>query len=113
MNQVLIGFLLFTVGQLMIWFQTNSQFLSHWCKEHPWILATCGLPISYILIKATTYVVHGFDGLLWPGRFIGFGSGMIVMAACTWYFMGEGLSTKTLISLILATTLILIQILWK
>lgn len=113
MNQVLAGFLLFTVGQLLIWFQTNSQFLSQWCKDHPWVLAACGLPISYILIKATTHVVEGFDGLLWPGRFIGFGSGMIVFAFCTWYFMGEGLSTKTMISLLLSITLILIQIFWK
>jgi len=113
MREIVISFLLFTLGQLFIWFQTNSQFISEWCKEHPWVLAACGVPISYILIKATTYVVTGFDGLLWPGRFIGLGSGIIVFAICTWIFMGEGINSKTMISIALSTILILIQILWK
>ncbi|MDB4543238.1 hypothetical protein N9Z73_00155 [bacterium] len=71
------------------------------------------MPISYILIYATREVVLGFDGSLWPGRLLGFGSGMIVMAICTWWFMGEGITTKTFISLLLATALVLIQIFWK
>jgi len=113
MKHILTGFGLFFIGQLLIWFQTNSQFLSQWCKDHPWVLAICGMPISYILIYATREVVLGFDGSLWPGRLLGFGSGMIVMAICTWWFMGEGITTKTFISLLLATALVLIQIFWK
>ena len=113
MNNIFIGFLLFLLGQTMIWFQTNSQFLSKWAKEHTMIVALCGIPISYILIVATRYVVAGFDGLLWPGRLVGFGSGMIVMAICTYIMMGEGISDKTIISLILSTVLVLIQIFWK
>jgi hypothetical protein len=113
MKHILTGFGLFFIGQLLIWFQTNSQFLSQWCKDHPWILAMSGMPISYILICATKEVVLGFDGSLWPGRLLGFGSGMIVMAVCTWWFMGEGITTKTFISLLLATTLVLIQIFWR
>ena len=113
MKHILAGFFLFFLGQLLIWFQTNSQFLSQWCKEHPSILAICGVPISYILILATTQVVQGFDGSLWPGRLLGFASGMIVMAICTWWFMGEGITTKTIISLLLSAVLVLIQIFWK
>jgi hypothetical protein len=77
------------------------------------IMALCGIPISYILIIATKYVVQGFDGLLWPGRLVGFGSGMVVMAFCTYYFMGEGITVKTMLSLVLALTLVLIQVFWK
>tara|TARA_B100001093_G_scaffold104826_2_gene97091 strand:- start:5108 stop:5449 length:342 start_codon:yes stop_codon:yes gene_type:complete len=113
MKHIIAGFLLFFLGQLLIWFQTNSQFLSQWCKEHPGILALCGIPISYILILATTQVVQGFDGSLWPGRLLGFASGMIVMTICTWWFMGEGITTKTIISLLLSGVLVLIQIFWR
>ena len=42
-----------------------------------------------------------------------FGSGMIVMAILTWCILGEGISTKTLLSLVLATTLVFIQVFWK
>lgn len=101
------------VGQALIWFQTNSQFLWPWAKDNPFILAMCGLPISYILIIATRYVVAGFDGLLWPGRMLGFGSGMVVMVIFTWLFMGEGVNMKTATSLLLATILVMVQVMWK
>ena len=113
MNNIVIALLLFTLGQAMIWFQTNGQFVWPWAKENPLLMALIGFPISYILIIATKYVVAGFDGLLWPGRLVGFGSGMIVMAVLTWYFLGEGLNTKTLASLLIATGLVCMQVFWK
>ena len=113
MNNILAAVILFTIGQAMIWFQTNGQFVWPWAKENPILMALIGFPISYILIVATKYVVAGFDGLLWPGRLVGFGTGMIVMAILTYCYMGEGITTKTLISLVLATTLVFIQVFWK
>ena len=114
MNQLVIAILLFTLGQVLIWIQTNGQFLWKWFDKNPFILSiTFGTIISYIFIFATKYVVNHFDGLLWPGRFIGFGTGMISFVILTWIFMGEGITTKTAISLVLATTLVSIQILWK
>ena len=113
MNNILAAVILFTIGQAMIWFQTNGQFVWPWAKENPMLMALIGFPISYILIVATKYVVAGFDGLLWPGRLIGFGTGMVVMAILTYCYMGEGITTKTLISLVLATTLVFIQVFWK
>ena len=113
MNNIISAIILFTIGQAMIWFQTNGQFVWPWAKENPILMALIGFPISYILIIATKYVVAGFDGLLWPGRLVGFGTGMIVMAILTYCYMGEGITTKTLISLVLATTLVFIQVFWK
>lgn len=97
----------------MIWFQTNGQFIWTWAKDNPFIMAMWGLPISYILIMATKYIVEGFGGMLWPGRLLGFGSGMIVMALFTWWFMEEGINLKTFTSLLLATSLVLVQVFWK
>ena len=113
LNNLVVGITLFAATHIIIWFQVNGQFVWSWAKDHPWTMSLLGFPISYILIIATKFIVAGFDGLLWPGRLIGFGSGMIVMAVLTWYMLGEGISTKTLVSLFLATTLVFIQILWK
>ena len=113
LNSLLTGLALFFITHIIIWFQVNGQFIWPWAKDHPWTMALLGLPISYILIIATKHIVDGFDGLLWPGRLIGFGSGMIVMAVLTWWMLGEGISTKTLVSLILATGLVCVQIFWK
>jgi len=102
------------LGQSLIWIQTNGQFIWPWFKKNPimdYILT--GSIISYIVIYATKLVVDHFDGLLWPGRFIGFASGMIIFAGLTWFFMGEGVNAKTGISLLLALSLIGVQIFMK
>ena len=113
MNNILTGIILFVITHIIIWFQVNGQFVWPWAKDHPWTMAVLGLPISYVLIIATKYVVAGFDGLLWPGRLLGFGLGMIIMAILTWYILGEGISTKTLVSLTLAVTLVMLQVFWR
>ena len=112
-SSVAIGLLLYFVTHIIIWFQVNGQFVWPWAKANPWLMSILGLPISYVLIIATKYIVAGFDGLLWPGRLVGFGSGMIVMAVLTWGFMGEGINLKTLTSLILATGLVCVQVFWR
>ena len=114
MGKLVLGIALFLLGQALIWVQTNGQFVWTWAKENPfWMALIFSMPISYMFIYATTFVVEYFNGSLWPGRFIGFGTGMIVFSILTYLVMGEGITVKTLISLILATTLVAIQILWK
>ena len=112
-SSIAIGLLLYFVTHIIIWFQVNGQFIWTWAKDNPWTMSLLGFPISYVLIIATKFIVAGFDGLLWPGRLMGFGSGMIVMAILTWCMLGEGISTKTLVSLALAITLVMLQVFWK
>ena len=114
MRSLVIGMVLFFIGQALIWIQTNGQFVWKSFKENPfWLAIGFGTLISYILIYATRFTVEYFEGLLWPGRFIAFGMGIISFTLLTWYYLGEGLTTKTIISLMLAFTLVGIQILWK
>jgi hypothetical protein len=114
MNKFIIAFLLFFIAQSAIWFQTNGQFIWPWFKKNPILISIImGSIISYIVIYGTKYMVEYYDGLLWPGRFIAFGSGIISFTFLTWYFMGEGITIKTIISLVIACSLIGIQLLWK
>jgi hypothetical protein len=59
------------------------------------------------------FIAEHFEGLLWPGRLIGFGIGAICFGILTYIYMGEGITAKTAVSLILAITLVSIQIFWK
>ena len=114
MGKLLTAITLFTLGQILIWYQTNGQFINKWARDHPFFMALIfSLPISYMFIYATKYIVEYFDGVLWPGRFIGFATGMIAFAILTSIYMNEGITSKTAISLVLATALVAIQILWK
>ena len=84
-----------------------------WFKEHPLTLCLFGIPVSYFYIFATKYSFEAFNELLWPGRLVGFAIGIISFAIFTSIFMGEGINTKTTISLILSLILVLIQVFWK
>lgn len=112
-RDILVGILIFFISQVLIWYQTNSQFFNEWAKQNPLILSLLGIPISYSFIIASRYVVSGFDGMLWPGRLVGFSSGMIIMSILTYIHMGQGITLKTAITLTLAILIVLIQILWK
>ena len=114
MNKLIAAFCLFTIGQTLIWIQTNGQFVWPLFKKNPLAVSIImGVPISYVLIYGTRFIVDFYGGLLWPGRFIAFGTGIISFAFLTWWLLGEGITAKTIVSLILACTLIAIQLFWK
>ena len=114
MGKLLAGVGLFLFGQILIWYQTNGQFKWEWCAKNPFAMAMIfSIPISFAFIVATKYVVGYFDGQLWPGRFIGFATGIMSFAILTSFYMNEGINAKTAISLVLAIALVAIQILWK
>lgn len=112
-KNLLIGALLYLVGQLITYWQLNGQFLWEWFKKHPFLIACLGIPISFIFIAATKYTVAGFDGQMWPQRFVGFATGMIIYAWGTSYYFNQPIDMKTGVSLALSLLLIIIQVVWK
>ena len=103
----------FLLVQIITWFQLNVQFFSSWFKDNVFLLCLLGIPISYLYIDATRLGFIAFDGLIWPGRLLGFAMGMLTFAIYANVFLGEGLTPKTITSLVLATALVCIQVFWK
>ena len=110
---LLIGMGAFLVAHILTFFQLNGQFLYKSFQKHEWVVAAAGVILSFFYIWGTKYTVEAFSGLLWPGRFIGFGVGMVVYAIMVSYFFNEGINLKTMTSLILATGLVCVQVFWK
>jgi hypothetical protein len=110
---VLFGVIWFFIGHIIVWFQLNGQFKWEIFNKYQWLVVICGIPISYIYLLATKYTVQGFDGLLWLGRFIGFGVGMVIYSIFTSHFFDEGITVKTSISLGLCLILISVQLFCK
>lgn len=112
-TKLVTGTLLFLLGQVLVWYQINGQFLSEWIKKHPLVMSLMGVPISYIYIVATRHLVIAFDGELWPQRLIGFSMGMVAFAFLTWLHLNQAITLKTGVTLTLAFAIVLIQVFWK
>ncbi|MBC8437087.1 hypothetical protein H8D85_02065 [bacterium] len=100
--------ILFTV-QIVVWYQLNGQLVWTWFKDHPFLLSLLGVPISYLLILSTKIGYDAF-GALWPIRLLGFSLGMLSFPILTWLMLGEGISLKTGVSMILGAIIMLLQL---
>ena len=112
-GQLIRGTLLFLLGQILVWYQIKGQFISTWMKSHPIAVSFLGVPISYLYIYATQYLVEAFNGDMWPQRLIGFSMGMIAFAFLTFIHLNQAITLKTAVTLALATAIVVIQIVWK
>ena len=110
---LILGVTYFIIGQVLIWFQSHLQFFSNWSKDNPLLIAIPGVIVSYVSILATKTLAEAYDGLVYPSRLIGFGIGIILFALLTWMFLGEKLSIKSGVSIILAFCIVTIQLFWK
>lgn len=109
----IIGLILFILGQVLIWIQNHGQFIWPWFDRNPILLAfTIGGFVSYLFITGTHYMYQYFNESIWPIKFVSFATGMITFALLTYFLHNEPMTLKTIVSLILATLLIIVQIFW-
>jgi hypothetical protein len=110
---ILFAILIFLLGQGLVWIQVNGPLIWPWAKTWRWALMLLGVPITWLFMEATSLAVQGFSGEFWPGRFVSFVTGITMFAIMTWIFREEGINVKTMVSLALAFSLILVQLFWK
>ena len=107
---IVIATILFLINNILIWYQLNSQLVWDWAKgtKAIWFSCLMGIPISYMLLVSTKYGFQGF-GQLWPIRLMGFATGMISFPIITYLILGEGITLKTAISILLAIVIMILQ----
>jgi hypothetical protein len=113
MIQIIYGMLIGALAQVFVFIQLQGQFKIEWIKEHPFVMALIGVPISYMFINSSRLLVNAFDGQLWPSRLIGFGVGIAVYIIMSRLWFNEPITLKTFTCLLLSTAIILIQLFWK
>jgi hypothetical protein len=106
-----IGISLFTLGQILGWYQLNLQKMSIWWSDKPITSAILvGIPTSIAFWYAWSMVSEA-TGSVWSARFIGSCTGFVIFPVLTWFLLGESMFTaKTMICLALSILIILIQI---
>ena len=108
-KDITICVLILFFTQIIIWFQLNGQLKWEWFKDNYFLMSLMGVPISYALLYTTKFGYNGF-GELWPIRLLGFAIGMISFPFITYFMLGEGITLKTGISILLATVIMLLQL---
>ena len=111
-SKIGITTLIFLVCNVMIWYQLNSQLVWDWAKGNKAIILSCllGIPISYMFWYCTKLGYEGF-GALWPVRFMGFATSMLTFPIMTYFYLGETITLKTLITILLAIIIMILQLL--
>tara|TARA_Y100000114_G_scaffold86931_1_gene80390 strand:- start:165 stop:509 length:345 start_codon:yes stop_codon:yes gene_type:complete len=109
---IVVSIILFIVGNILVWYQLNSQLVWDWAKGNKsmWIMSLLGIPISLLFWLCTKWGYIGF-GNLWAVRWLAFGSSMLVFPIMTYFYLGETITVKTLFSIILAIIIMLLQLL--
>ena len=108
-KEILYCVLILFFTQIVIWFQLNAQVKWDWFKDNYLLLSILGMPISYALMYSTKLGFQGF-GELWPIRLLGFAVGMMTFPIITYMILGEGITLKTGISIVLAGVIMILQL---
>ena len=108
---IVITTILFFVNNIIIWYQLNSQLVWEWAKTSKamWFSALLGIPIGLLFWYGTKLGYQGFNSL-WSVRFIGFATSMMTFPIMTYFYLGEAMSLKTLITLLLALVIMILQL---
>ena len=110
-HYILITILIFFMNNIMIWYQLNGQLVWDFWKTWKGITLSLlmGIPITALFWWATKIGYDGF-GNLWAVRLMGFATSMISFPIMTWLYLGEVVSLKTIISIVLAIAIMLLQL---
>ena len=108
---IVLTIVIFLLNNVLIWYQLNSQLVWDWAKgtKSMLFMSLMGIPISGLFYLGTKIGYEGF-GTLWSVRLLGFATSMITFPAMTWLYLGEMITLKAGISILLAIIIMLLQL---
>tara|TARA_S200002703_G_scaffold151060_1_gene150003 strand:- start:396 stop:758 length:363 start_codon:yes stop_codon:yes gene_type:complete len=114
MTKLVMAMVILVISNIFAWWQLNGQFYFKengiWFWHNPmWMATVLGIPIGYMFWWSTKLSYEHF-GTVWNIRMIGFGVGTIIFGILSWAFLEEIPTLKTIICILLAVAIILIQV---
>ena len=109
---IVLTTVLFFIANILVWYQLNSQLVWKWAESSKsmWIMSLFGIPISILFWYCTKWGYIGF-GNLWAVRFLGFAVSMMTFPIMTYWYLGEPMTMKVILTFGLATIIMLLQLL--
>ena len=112
-TKIIIATILMIFGQIGSFLQLQGAIKYGWYEKYLWVILLSSIPVSYLYIKAVNLYVEGFGGQIWPSRLIGFALGIMVFTAMSSILFEEHMTTKTIVCLLLAFSIVGVQLFWK
>lgn len=113
MNRLLMGIFYGILGQIFSFMQLQGSVKYNWFQKYPILVLISAIPSTWLYIKSVEHLVAWGGGQLWPSRLIGFGIGIIIFVTLSMILFKEPLTLKTITCLLLAVSILLVQIFWK
>jgi len=110
MNKLHMALVFQSLAGVLAFFQLQGWVVwdKPWLKSMWWVYATSVL-IAPLFFYSTKWSYEHF-GAFWNMRLAGFGLGTIIFGTLAWLLIGEIPTLKTLVCILLAAAIILIQI---
>jgi multidrug transporter EmrE-like cation transporter len=112
-TKLVLAFFYGVLAQIISFLAIQGSYKIEFLKNNSWIAILSGIPVSYLLIKSVHYFIESFNGEIYPGRLIGQAIGFLVFSLMGWIMFSERLTIKSLVCMILAMTIVVIQFAWK
>jgi multidrug transporter EmrE-like cation transporter len=113
LKTLIIGIFFGFLAQISTFFQLQGSLKYEWIKNHYWLTVLMGIPISMLFMYSVKNMIIAYNGQMWPSRLIGFSIGAVVFTWLSWLIFKEPLTLKTIVCLILAIGILIIQLFWK
>ena len=111
MTKLWLAIIAQVLGSLIAFYQLQGHYVYpqyKFLKSMWWVYLT-SIPIAPLFFYSTKWSFEHF-GAFWNMRLAGFGIGTMVFGIMAWIFIGEIPTIKTMISILLAVAIILIQV---
>ena len=111
MTKLWLAIIAQVLGSLIAFYQLQGHYLYpqyKFIKSMWWVYLT-SIPIAPLFFYSTKWSFEHF-GAFWNMRLAGFGIGTIVFGFMAWGLIGEMPTLKTIVCLLLALAIILIQV---
>jgi len=111
--QLVYAFLYGLLAQIISFVAIQGSSKIPLLKNNMWIPVMMGIPVSFLILKSVHYFIQAFNGEIWPSRLLGQSIGVITFSIMGWFMFHEKITIKTIVCLILAFTIVIIQFAWK
>ena len=111
MTKLIMAIVANIIGSALAFFQLQGHYVwtdIKFFKSMWWVWST-SIIIAPLFFYSTIWSYEHF-GAFWNMRLAGFGIGTIIFGTMAWWLIGEIPTLKTIISLLLAAAIILIQV---